>query len=414
MTIKPTTNLSESLSRKQLMQLELLIASVVPTAAILVVGVAGTAVNFNWFFVTLDVLTCAIAVFFGERSIILRMQHAMDEQLTDLITACREFIKGNTEMRVSMPGDDQLAQLASTLNSVFDHAQTTPHPSKGNTSADDAQTRRLDQEPDDRDLIYLNEQLEQLADDISPALDGDLRVQSYIAEDTSNESVAMVADLCNALVEKLVQFTRWTLYASDRVIGTSRNVLDRSIELAQTTEAQMLYLSQMTAAVEKLVAFIQRMGSALQLSADMAQEAYLHLQENQELPRNTGSYPTGTRSLSKQLTTNVQRQMQLLEEILESTHNTTTIAESAIGDLYTFAQQFHQSSTAVIKIAESINSIVTIAEDWRNAADALYLPEDDEQDDLSGDASNRAGALSINSGTQDTGDGNSIYQSGRI
>ena len=412
MTIKPATKLSESLSRKQLMQLELLIASVVPTAAILVVGVAGTAVNFNWFFVTLDVLTCAIAVFFGERSIILRMQHAMDEQLTDLITACRGFIKGNTEMRVSMPGDDKLALLASTLNSLFEHVQTTPHPSKGNASADDTQTSRSDQALDDGGLI--NEQLEQLVDDISPALDGDLRVQSYIVEDTSNESVAMVADLCNALVETLVQFTKWTLSGSGRILKISRKVLDRSLELAQTTQAQMLYLSQMTTAVENLVAFIQRMGSALQLSADMAQEAYLHLQENQELPRNTGSYPTGTRSLSKQLTTNIQRQMQLLEEILESTHNTTTIAESAIGDLYTFAQQFHQSSTAVIKIAESINSIVTIAEDWRNAADALYLPEDDEQDDLSGDASNRAGALSINSGTQDTGDGNSIYHSGRI
>src|SRR6266852_9876086 len=182
MTIKPATKLSESLSRKQLMQLELLVASVVPAAAILVVGVAGTAVRFQWFLVTLDVLTCAIAVFFGERSIILKMQHEMDEQLNDLITACREFIKGNTEMRVSMPGDDKLAQLASTLNSLFDHAPTTPHPSKGNTSADDAQTRRLDQEPDDKDLLYLNEQLEQLADYISPALDGDLRVQSYIAE----------------------------------------------------------------------------------------------------------------------------------------------------------------------------------------------------------------------------------------
>src|SRR5260370_36724880 len=155
MTIKRATKLSESLSRKQLMQLDIIIASVEPRAATLVVGVAGTAVNFNWFFVTLDVLACAIAVFFGERSIILRMQHAMDEQLPDLITACREFIKGNTEMRVSMPGDDQLAQLASTLNSLFDHVQTTPHPSKGNASADDAQTRRLDQEADDKDLLYL-------------------------------------------------------------------------------------------------------------------------------------------------------------------------------------------------------------------------------------------------------------------
>lgn len=377
MTTKAAMKLSENLTRKQLMQLELLIVSVMPAAAILVVGVAGTVVSFNWFFVTLDVLTCAIAVFFGERSIILRLQSAMDEQLSDLITACREFVKGNTDLRISLPGDDQLAMLASTLNNLFDYHQITASAPKQKPEAREIaiQTRRLDQSNENLDRI--NEQLEQLVDDIGPALDGDLRVQSYIAEDTSDEGVAMVADLCNALVEKLVQFTRWTLYASDRVISTSRNVLDRSIELAQSTEMQMLHLSQMTAAVEKMVAFIQRMGSALQLSVDMAQEAYAHLQENQ-----AGSNSKGTALLLKQLANNSQRQMQLLEEILESTQNTTTIAESAIGDLYTFAQQFHQSSTSIIKTAESINSIVTIAEDWRNAADALYLP-DDEQDDLS-------------------------------
>jgi methyl-accepting chemotaxis protein len=377
MTTKPATKLSESLTRKQLMQLELIIASVVPAAAILVAAAAGSTVNYQPIFFMLEVLTCAIAVFFTERSIILKMQQAMDEQLTDLITACRTFIKGNKQTRVSMPGDDQLAALASTLNSLFDHMQITPSPSKEkeNAQALEAKTRLLDTTNETIDLI--NQQLEQLVEDISPALDGDLRVQSYIAEDTSDEGVAMVADLCNALVEKLVQFTRWTLYASDRVISTSRNVLDRSMELAQTTEVQMLALGTMTAAVEKLVAFIQRMGSALQLNADMAQEAYFHLQENQASVNSSG-----TRSVLQQLTNNTQRQLQLLEEILESTHNTTTIAESAIGDLYAFAQQFHQSSTAVIKTAESINVIVTIAEDWRNAADALYLPDEDEQENL--------------------------------
>jgi methyl-accepting chemotaxis protein len=379
MTTKSATKLSESLTRKQLMQIELVIASTVPTAAILVVGVGGTAIHFNWFFFTLDVLACAIAVFFSERSIILKMQCMMDEQLTDLITSCREFIRGNKQIRVSMPGDDQLAQLASTLNSLFDHQQiisSPPQESAKIRNARDAQTCPL--ETASHDTEQINKQLEQLIEDISPALDGDLRVRTEIAEETTDEGVAMIADLCNALVEKLVQFTRWTLYASDRVISTSRNVLDRSLELAQTTEAQMLALGTMTASVEKLVAFIQRMGSALQLSADMAQETYFHLQEYQ-----TKVNSAGTRSLLQQLTNNSQRQVQLLEEILESTHNNTTIAESAIGDLYTFAQQFHQSSTVVIKTAESINSIVTIAEDWRNAADALYLPDDEEQDNLS-------------------------------
>src|SRR4051812_32592458 len=92
---KPTMKLNENLTRKQLMQLELLIASVVPAAAILVVGVAGLAINLNYIFFVLDILTSAVAVFFGERSVILKMQREMDEQLIDLINACREFIKGN-------------------------------------------------------------------------------------------------------------------------------------------------------------------------------------------------------------------------------------------------------------------------------------------------------------------------------
>jgi methyl-accepting chemotaxis protein len=378
MTTNPAIKLSESLTRKRLMQLELVIASVVPMAAVLIVAVGGTAVHFNWFFFTLDVLTCAIAVFFSERSIILKMQKAMDEQLTDLIIACREFIQGNKQVRVSMPGDDQLAQLASTLNSLFDYLQID-----SNSSKEAARNDKRHLEVTSRDIEQISRELEQLVEDVSPALDGDLRVRTEIAEATTNDSVAMIADLCNALVEKLVQFTRWTLYASDRVISTSRNVLDQSIELAQTTEGQMLALGTMTAGVEKLVAFIQRMGSALQLSADMAQEIYFYLQENQTNVNSVGAPP-----LLQQLTNNAQRQVQLLEEILESTHNTTTIAESTIGDLYTFAQQFHQSSTAVIKTAESINSIVTIAEDWRSAAGALYLPDDEEQENLSLEDSN--------------------------
>src|SRR5437660_10019482 len=129
------------------MQLELIIASVVPAAAILVATAAGSIVNYHPIFFMLEVLTCAIAVFFTERSIILRMQQAMDEQLTDLITACRTFITGNKQTRVSMPGADQLAQLASTLNSLFDHMQITPSPSNEkeneNAQALEAKTRLL-------------------------------------------------------------------------------------------------------------------------------------------------------------------------------------------------------------------------------------------------------------------------------
>jgi methyl-accepting chemotaxis protein len=372
MVTKPTMKLSESLSRRQLMQLELLIASVVPAAAILVVAVAGTAVNFNYIFFTLDVLTCAVAVFIGERSIILRMQRAMDEQLIDLINACRGFIKGNKDLRVSMPGDDQLARLASTLNLLFDHQQTIANrPAKDSPSADEAKTHHADQTSKEIDLIH--EQLEQLVDDISPALDGDLRVLSYVGEDTSDESIAMVADLCNALIVTLVDFIKWSFSGCDKMLKMSRKVLDRSIELANTTNKQMRHLSQMTAAVEKLGTSIQRIGSRLQLHVDMVEETYAHLQESKAVTQSQESY-----DILEQLTTNTQKQIQLLEKIIESIHNTTTIAESTIGGLYTFAQQFHQSGTAIIKTAENINAIVTTAEDWFKNAEQLSLPEEEE------------------------------------
>jgi methyl-accepting chemotaxis protein len=344
----------------------------VPAAAILVAAAAGSTVNYQPIFFILEVLTCAIAVFFSERSIILKMQNEMDEQLIDLINACREFIKGNRQIRVSMPGDDQLAQLASTLNSLFDHVQTTFNASKEKEkAAEDTKMRLLDTTSEDLDLI--NQQLEQLVEDISPALKGDLRAQSYVDEDTSNESVATVVDLCNALVEKLVQFTRWTLYASGKIIKRAHNVLERSMEIAETTQTQMLALGTMTADVEKMVDFIQRMGRDLHLNVDMAQEIYTYLQESKVVTTSDQSY-----HILDQLTTNIQRQLQLLEEILDSTHSTTTIADTAIGDLYAFAQQFHQSGTRIIKTAESINAIVTIAEEWLTEAEKLSLPEEEE------------------------------------
>ena len=144
MTTKQTSKLSENLTRKRLMQLELLTASVVPAAAVLVVAVAGSAIQFNAIFFILDVLTCAIAVFFGERSIILKMHGEMDEQLSDLIITCRAFIQGNKQARVSMPGDDQLALLASSINGVFDHLQTIASASKENTSANHTKSNLLD------------------------------------------------------------------------------------------------------------------------------------------------------------------------------------------------------------------------------------------------------------------------------
>ena len=363
MVKKETMKLSQSLSRRQLMQLELLVASVVPAVAILVVGIAGTTVNFNYIFFTLDVLICAVAVFFGERSLILRFQHEMDEQLTDLISVCQGFIRGNTDLRASMPGDDRLTQLSSTLNSLFDHSQNL-----ADRLSKETNTHHGDQQ--NRDIDLLHEQLEQLVEDISPALDGDLRVQSYIVEDTSDESIANIADLCNALVSTLLDFVKWSFFGYDKILNISGDALNSSMKLVKTTERHMQHLSQMITAGEKLVAFLRRIGSDLQFCFDRAEETYLQA-------RKAVIHLEASSEISEKLTTNTQRQIQLLEQIIESIQHATTIAESLTGSLSTLRQQIHQSRTASSNIAENTKAIVIIAEDWFKNAEQLSFPEEE-------------------------------------
>ncbi len=353
-----------SMQFTSLLYLELLVASLIPAAVILVVAVIGTlqVMHANPLLFVFVCLLCAVITAGCELALLRQMQRALKDQFADIIMVCRHFMAGKKDVRAVVQKDNELATLARTVNALLDTI-------KQQTSEPVAPPRK--EEP------QLSSQLQQFLREISPVMDGDLRVKATIFAG----DLGIIADVCNYLVEELAQHIKWTRYSSNQVITVTRDLIERSIELAQSSEAHMLRIAETTETVEKLVAFIQRLGDILQLSVDLVQGTQSHLQEKRVNGENRASgirimdAVPHTDQLLDQLDTDTQRQARMLESALSATQEHVTLAESMIEGLYVFAQRIHESSTQVLSTAERVGSLVTLAEQWRSSVASFQLVE---------------------------------------
>ena len=363
----------ESLTLQPLMRLELLVASLLPSAAILFVGVIGIRMITPTYVgpFVMAFLFCALAVFGGEFALISMMQRAIKGQFSEFIAVCQAYLAGNKEKRVAVHGDHELTMtLALSLNSLLDFVMQ-----QENQQASQKNVPEKSEE-------LLKGQLKQLAHKLAPVMDGDLRERAEIA----TGDIGIVIDSCNYLIIQLVQQIKWTHHASGQVINVTREMLDHSIEFAQSSETQLLLLAQITEMQEKLVAFTQRLRSTLQLSIDLARDIQTQLKQRDNFITDNSSHysiivdstPSTDRQL-KQIEINTQQQAQMLAEALGTIREYAVIAEDMGEDLHTLAQHIHHSSTDILNIAERTNSLVPLAERWRDSVAAFYLPGDGYQ-----------------------------------
>src|SRR5689334_12718066 len=143
----------------------------------------------------------ALAIFFGEWMILSYLHHRSIRQFVVLTSTCQVFLQGDKKQRVIVQGSNEVQALARVINELMDLQQNVVPPQKKVSTEQDI----------DIDITRIHRQLRQLVNELYPALEGDLRVQAVLSEGL----VGDVADFCNTLVEKMVQFTRWTLYASE-------------------------------------------------------------------------------------------------------------------------------------------------------------------------------------------------------
>jgi hypothetical protein len=365
------------LSFQSIMLLELFVASLLPAVAMLLVGTIGTRLLLSASigpFVLIFLLS-AIAIFLGEFFLIFSMQKVVKGQLFDLIEVCRVYVAGNTARRAIIQKDEGVTTtLAKALNALLDaipkQSQQAPFQAAASVQSSEE---------------ALQTQLKQLIHKVAPVMDSDLRVKTQPAVG----DIGKATTIYNYLINELIQHIRRTRSATDQITGTTREIIDRSIELAHTSEMLILSLSQTTEKAEQLVAFVQRLGNTLQLCVDNTHDTQELKQQKLQIDYTLEEEFPGQNlivdSISpehmryEQLKTNMSEQSSMLEQALNDTQEHSILAESIIGELYNFAQSIHHSSTSVLHTTEKMSSFVTLAKQWRSSVMAFHLPEDDEQ-----------------------------------
>jgi hypothetical protein len=374
-------SIDQLLSFQSITLIELFVASLLPAAAMLLVGTIGTRLLLSASIgpFVLIFLFGAVAIFLGEFFLISTMQKVVKGQFFDLIDVCHAYVAGNKARRATIHENEGITTaLAKALNALLDSI-----PQQGQQEAFQTVS------PVQSNEGTLQTQLKQLIREIAPVIDADLRVKMKPAAGDIGKAITIY----HYLINELIQHIRQTRAATDQITSATREIIDRSIELANTSETLILSLSQTTEKAEQLVAFIQRLGSTLQLCVDITHDTQTDKQRKiqlddtlddtlkEELPEQAlivdSISPESMRY--EQLKADMREQSNILEQALNATQEHTVIAESIIGELYSFAQSIHHSSTDVLHTTEKMSSFVALAKQWRHSVTAFHLPEDDDQ-----------------------------------
>ncbi len=195
------------------------------------------------------------------------VQRRVRERLASLADVCRDFCNGDHTVRAAVNGDDDVAMVALSLNSLFDNYRDS-NASMGAGG---------------NDAAALQAQIEKLLQEVSAVGDGDLRIQAEVTPDT----LGVLADSFNYMIEELAKVVGRVQTTAVQVTNATRRILDRSAELAQASETQVKQIAQTTEAVEALAVFIQTVARNAQSSVEAAQEALRNAANGQQAVRQT-------------------------------------------------------------------------------------------------------------------------------
>jgi len=243
------------------------ISAIIPVLAVIIIAFLSSTLDHTLLMVV-AVALAVIVLIAVYCSYYLIAKKAVTKSLTDIAEICRNFASSDRSIRASVYGDDELAQLASSLNAALDSQGSSQVASVGAAG---------------NDAAALQAQIEKLLQEVSAVGDGDLRVQAEVTPDT----LGVLADSFNYMIEELAKVVGRVQATAVQVTNATRRILDRSAELAQASDTQVKQIAQTTEAVEALAVFIQNVARNTQMSVDIAQEALHSASNGQQAVRQT-------------------------------------------------------------------------------------------------------------------------------
>lgn len=170
-----------------------------------------------------------------------------------------ELGKGNLDTRLTVQGQDEMAQLGSNINLMAGQLQDF-------IALQEEQTRKSEElaEKERQRSEEIQRELITLLSDVEGAVSGDLTVRAQI----SAGEIGIVADFFNAIVENLREVVTQVKQATVQV-NTSVNTNNESIRtLAQDATLQAEQLDAALQSVEQMTSSIQQVASNARQAAD--------------------------------------------------------------------------------------------------------------------------------------------------
>src|SRR2546428_12238191 len=101
-----------------LMQVESIVSAALPAIAIVLLGFVSPQIDKTTLLFV--VIVCAMVVSLVVLGVNYLVQRRIKDRLLGLVDVCRDHVGGNRMVRVGVNGEDEFAQLGSTLNMLLD------------------------------------------------------------------------------------------------------------------------------------------------------------------------------------------------------------------------------------------------------------------------------------------------------
>jgi methyl-accepting chemotaxis protein PixJ len=220
--------------------------------------IAGTAVA--------AILVGAIAAYLANRA---------TQPIIDSAEAVRKIGRGELDTRLSVSGEDELADLGTNINTMAAQIQNLLLQQEKASQAQmaaQAEVSRQQLESADQERQRsegLQKELMTLLQDVGGASDGDLTVRAAV----SAGEIGIVADFFNSIVENLRGLVSQVKQASAQVntsVGSNETVM---VQLADEAQNQALQITDTLASIEQMILSIQNVSANAQQAAEVSQMA---------------------------------------------------------------------------------------------------------------------------------------------
>lgn len=214
-------------------------------------------------------------------------------QVEDLSTLFTSIAMGDFEARAQVMSEDELGEVASSLNIMLDN------------------TLSLIQSQDERDSIQNS--ILKLLEEVSDVAQGDLRVEAEVTADITGA----IADSFNYMIAQLRTLVSRVQEATLQVSASANEVQTTAEHLAQGSMSQAAQIVDSSAALDEMAVSIQQVSENATLSASVAEQSLVIAQKGATSVRNTIEGMTRIRTQVQETGRRIKRLGERSQEISE-------------------------------------------------------------------------------------------------